>query len=163
MHGIAYRMRFKPPYRTLPSSASLLCRAPASFSGAAADNFAVTRRATRSTKELTMKPTVPCLIIAVTLGVAHGAAAQQAIASDAADMQYCRTLARNYQSLHPVQQGVRASDAVMLNGCESDTKATIAALEHRMADQKIDLPQRPAVAQPPDPLKPNGEMRRLSQ
>jgi hypothetical protein len=34
----------------------------------------------------------------------------------------------------------------MLNGCESDTKATIAALEHRMADQKIDLPQHPAVA-----------------
>ncbi len=124
-----------------------------------------------------MKPTVPCLIIAVTLGVAHAAAAQQAIASDAADMQYCRTLARNYQSLHPVQQGVRASDAVMLNGCESDTKATIAALEHRMADQKIDLPQQPAVAssnvtgqpteswvaQTPAPLKPHGEKRRLSQ
>jgi hypothetical protein len=94
-----------------------------------------------------MKPTVLSLIVAVTLGVAHAAAAQQAIASDAAtDVQYCRTLARTYQSLHPVQQGVRASDAVMLNGCESDTKATIAALEHRMADQKIDLPQHPAVA-----------------
>ena len=93
-----------------------------------------------------MKLTVPCLIIAVTLGVAHAATAQQAIASDAADMQYCRTLARNYQSLHPVQQGVRVSDAVMLNGCESDTNATIGALEHRMADQKIDLPQHPAVA-----------------
>jgi hypothetical protein len=110
-----------------------------------------------------MKPTVPRLIIAVTLGVAHAAAAQQAVASDAADMQYCRTLARNYQSLHPVQQGVRASDAVMLNGCESDTKASIAALEHRMADQKIDLPQHPAVAQTPAPLKPDGEKRRLSQ
>jgi len=93
-----------------------------------------------------MKPTVPCLIIAVTLGVAHAAAAQQAIASDADDVQYCRTLARTYQSLHPVQQGVNVSDAVMLNGCESDTKATIAALEHRLADQKIDLPQHPAVA-----------------
>ncbi len=93
-----------------------------------------------------MKPTVPCLIIAVTLAVAHPAAAQQAIASDASDPEYCRTLARTYQSLHPVQQGVNVSDAVMLNGCESDTKATIAALEHRMADQKIDLPQHPAVA-----------------
>jgi len=123
-----------------------------------------------------MKPTVLSLIVAVTLGVAHAAAAQQAIASDAADMQYCRTLARNYQSLHPVQQGVRASDAVMLNGCESDTKATIAALEHRMADQKIDLPQQAVaisnvtgqptesgVAQTPAPLKPHGEKRRLSQ
>jgi len=100
-----------------------------------------------------MKATVPCLIIAVTLGVAHAAAAQQAIASDAGDMQYCRTLARTYQSLHPVQQGGRASDAVMLNGCDGDTKKTIAALEHRMADQKIDLPQRPAVAQTQAPLK----------
>ena len=110
-----------------------------------------------------MKPIVPCLIIVVTLGVAHAAAAQQAIASDAADRQYCRTLARNYQSLHPVQQGVRVSDAVMMNGCENDTKATIAALEHRMADQKIDLPQQPVVAEPPAPIKPHGEKRRLSQ
>jgi hypothetical protein len=93
-----------------------------------------------------MKLTVPCLIIAVTLGVAHAAAAQQAVASDAADMQYCRALARHYESLHPVQQGVRVADAVMLNGCEKDTKASIGALEHRMADQKIDLPQHPAVA-----------------
>jgi hypothetical protein len=110
-----------------------------------------------------MKPTVPCLVIAVTLGVAHAAVAQQAIAGDAPDMQYCRTLARTYQSLHPVQQGMRVSDAVMLDGCERDTKATIATLERRMAEQKIDLPQHPAVAQTPVPLKPHGEKRRLSQ
>src|SRR5690349_17332774 len=107
-----------------------------------------------------MRPTVPCLIIAIALGVAHAAAAQQAIASDAAEMQYCRTLARNYQSLHPVHQAGTASDAVMQNGCEGDTKAAIAALEHRMADQKIDLPQRPAVAGSPAPLSPQGEKRR---
>jgi len=42
---------------------------------------------------------------------AHAARPSKSIASDAAtDVQYCRTLARTYQSLHPVQQGVRASD-----------------------------------------------------
>jgi len=83
----------------------------------------------------------------------------------------CSTAARLpeiTQSLLPVHQGVRVSDTVMLNGCASDTKATIAALEHRMADEKIDLPQHPAptgseIAQPQAPLKPHGEQRRESQ
>jgi hypothetical protein len=146
MQFIARHIRFKPPYR-ISLSHPLSLVSPILFGSGGRQLLSP------STKELNMKATVPCLIIAVTLGVAHAAAAQQAIAGDAADMQYCRTLARTFQSLHPAQQAPRASDTVMLNGCDGDTKKTIAALEHRMTDQKIDLPQHPGVAQTQAPLK----------
>ena len=91
-----------------------------------------------------MRPTTLSLVAVVALGTASPAGAQQT--ADAAAIDYCRALQRTYESLHPVQQGRRVSEATLPSGCTSDTRATIAALERKFADQKIDLPPHPAMA-----------------
>lgn len=42
-----------------------------------------------------------------------------------------------------------ASDVVLLSRCDTDTQATITALEHKLKDKKIDLPSDGRMAQPP--------------
>jgi hypothetical protein len=92
---------------------------------------------------------VICLSIipALSLGLAFQASAQQTAASTvAADSKYCSTLARTYQSMHPVTQPMPASDAVLLTTCDADPRGTIVALQKRFANKHLDVPQDPALA-----------------
>jgi hypothetical protein len=93
-----------------------------------------------------------CLVVGVVSGFPVVAAAQQNAAEGrAADIKYCNALVRSYQSTHPVQQGMPASDAVTLTRCDSDPRPTIAELERKLTDRKITLPpnDRGVAQQPP--------------
>jgi hypothetical protein len=69
------------------------------------------------------------------------AAAQQSVAKGSpSDIKYCDALAK---------EGMAASDVVLLSRCDTETQATISALEHKLKDKKIDLPPDGRVAQPP--------------
>ena len=65
------------------------------------------------------------------------------------DIKYCNSLGRSYSSLFPVQEGMSASDVMTLAGCDTQTQATIAVLQKKLADKKIDLPHDDRIAQPP--------------
>jgi hypothetical protein len=65
------------------------------------------------------------------------------------DIKYCNALAKSYSSLFPVQEGMPAADVVTLSRCDSDPQATIAALERKLKDKKIELPSDARIAQPP--------------
>jgi hypothetical protein len=93
-----------------------------------------------------------CLVMAAVSGFPVVAAAQQNAAEGrAADIKYCNALVRSYQSTHPVQQGMPASDAVTLSRCNTDPQPTIAELERKLTDKKITLPadDRGVAQQPP--------------
>ena len=89
-----------------------------------------------------------CLVTGLGLGIAVSALAQNAAGGAAGDVKYCNALARSYQGMVPVQAGMPASDVVLLSRCESEPKATIAALEKKLTDKKIDLPHDDRIAQP---------------
>jgi hypothetical protein len=61
----------------------------------------------------------------------------------------CNALAKSYQSLFPTQEGMPVGDVVTLSRCNTEPKATIALLEKKLADKRIDLPHDDRVAQPP--------------
>jgi hypothetical protein len=44
---------------------------------------------------------------------------------------------------------VPAADFITLSRCDSDTQATIAALERKLKDKNVELPPDDRVAQPP--------------
>jgi len=89
------------------------------------------------------------LMTALAFGLPLAATAQQSVAKGTpSDIRYC-ALAKSYSSLFPAQEGMAASDVVLLSRCDSDTQATIVALEHKLKDKKIDLPSDGRVAQPP--------------
>jgi hypothetical protein len=46
----------------------------------------------------------------------------------------------------PTQEGMLASDVVMLSQCDSNARATIPALEKKLADKKLPLPADERVA-----------------
>ena len=84
----------------------------------------------------------------VATGFALTASAQQSAGSDSqADSKYCSTLAKLYQSMYPVQEGMSASDVTLIDGCATNTRATIGALQKKLTDKKIALPPEPGVAQ----------------
>ena len=90
-----------------------------------------------------------CLMTGLAFGLPFAAAAQQNIAKGTpADIKYCNALAKSYSSLYPVQEGMTAADAATLSRCDSDPQATIAALERKLKDKKIELPSDARVAQP---------------
>ena len=90
------------------------------------------------------------LMTALAFGLPLAATAQQSVAKGTpSDIRYCDALAKSYSSLFPAQEAMAASDVVLLSRCDSDTQATIAALEHKLKDKKIDLPSDGRVAQPP--------------
>ena len=90
------------------------------------------------------------LMTALAFGLPLAATAQQSVAKGTpSDIRYCDALAKSYSSLFPAQEAIAASDVVLLSRCDSDTQATIAALEHKLKDKKIDLPSDGRVAQPP--------------
>ena len=91
-----------------------------------------------------------CLVAGLGLGMATSAFAQSAAGGPAGDVKYCNALARSYQGMVPVQEGMPASDVVLLSKCESEPKATIAPLERKLTDKKVDLPHDDRIAQPPN-------------
>jgi hypothetical protein len=91
-----------------------------------------------------------CLMTGLVLSLPLAASAQQTVAKGTpADIKYCNALAKSYSSMFPVQEGMAASDVVTLSRCDSDTQSTIAALEKKLGDKKIALPQDDRIAQPP--------------
>ncbi|SRR5260370_27736052 len=91
-----------------------------------------------------------CLMTGLAFGLPFAAAAQKNVAKGTpSDIKYCNALARAYSSLYPVNEGMPVADATTLSRCDSDPQATIAALERKLKDKKIDLPPDDRVAQPP--------------
>jgi hypothetical protein len=90
-----------------------------------------------------------CLMTGLAFGLPFAASAQQGSAGGAEDVKYCNSLVRSYQSLIPAQEVGLASDAVALTRCDAEPKATIAFLEKKFADKKMDLPHDNRAAQPP--------------
>ncbi len=50
---------------------------------------------------------------------------------------------------HPANEAMTAADATTLSRCDSDPQATIAALERKLKDKKIELPPDDRIAQSP--------------
>jgi hypothetical protein len=91
-----------------------------------------------------------CLMTSLVLGLPFAAAAQQNVArATSADIEYCHALSRSYSYLWSTNEGMPVGEAFMLGQCDTDTQKTIATLEKRMKDQKIELPPRQDVAQSP--------------
>jgi hypothetical protein len=91
-----------------------------------------------------------CLMTGLAFGLPFAAGAKQNVArATPSDIKYCNALAKSYSSMYPVQEGMSGADAVTLSRCDSDPQATIAALEKKLKDKKIDLPPDERVAQPP--------------
>ena len=90
-----------------------------------------------------------CLMTGLAFGLPFAAAAQNIAKGTPSDIKYCNALAKSYSSLFPAQQGMPVADATILSRCDSDTQATIAALERKLKDKKIDLPPDDRVAHTP--------------
>jgi hypothetical protein len=90
-----------------------------------------------------------CLMTGLALGLPFAASAQQSAAGSPGDVKYCNALARSYQTLWPLQEGMPVGDVVALSRCDTEPKPVIAMLEKKLADKKIDLPHDDRVAQPP--------------
>jgi hypothetical protein len=90
-----------------------------------------------------------CLMTGLAFGLPFAAAAQNVAKGTPSDIKYCNALARSYSSLYPVQEGMTAADVAILSRCDSDPQATIAALERKLKDKKIDLPPDDRVAHTP--------------
>src|SRR5258708_7516835 len=94
-----------------------------------------------------------CLMTGLAFGLPFAAAAQNVAKGSPGDIKYCTPWAGSYSSLYPAQEGMPVADAAILGRCDSDTRATIAALERKMKDKKIELPHDDRVAQPPGPSR----------
>jgi hypothetical protein len=88
-----------------------------------------------------------CLMAGVALGLPFAASAQQGGGSPG-DIKYCNALAKSYQSMWALQEGMPVSDVVTLSRCDTEARATIPVLEKKLADKKIDLPHDDRIAQP---------------
>jgi hypothetical protein len=94
-----------------------------------------------------------CLMAGLAFGLPFAATAQNVARGGASDVKYCNALAKSYSSMFPTQEGMPVGDVVTLSRCDSDTKATIAALEVKLKDKKIDLPPDERLAQPPGSVR----------
>ena len=91
-----------------------------------------------------------CLVTSLAFGLPFAATAQQDVAKAApSDIEYCHTLSRAYSYMWSTNEGMPVAEAFALGQCDTDTQKTIATLEKRMKDQKIELPPRQGVAQAP--------------
>ena len=128
-HGRGHAMR------SVPSCGIVLCRATNHKSGV--------RRHEVSE--------ILAVMTALAFGLPLAATAQQSVAKGSA-LGY-QVLRRDWprptRACFPRRRGWHASDVVLLSRCDTDTQATIAALEHKLKDKKIDLPSDGRVAQPP--------------
>jgi len=91
-----------------------------------------------------------CLMTGFAFGLPFAAVAQNVAKGTPSDIKYCNARAKSYSSLYPVQEGMTAADVATLSRCDSDAQATIAALEKKLKDKKIDLPPDDRVAHTPD-------------
>ena len=96
-----------------------------------------------------MKTAKICLMAGLAFGLPFAATAQNVARGGPSDIKYCNALAKSYSSMFPTQEGMPVCAAVTLSLCYSDTQATIAALETKLKDKKIDLPPDERLAQPP--------------
>jgi hypothetical protein len=97
-----------------------------------------------------MKCISVCVLTSLSFVVPVCASAQQNAAGGApSDVKYCGELAKAYQSMYSVQQGMPVSDVVTLSQCDSDPKGTIVALRKKLTDKKIDIPHEAGVALQP--------------
>jgi hypothetical protein len=60
------------------------------------------------------------------------------------DISYCKALGRTYSRLFPVQEGMPATDVTTMDRCDIDPQASIATLEKKLRDKKIELPPHEA-------------------
>src|SRR3981081_3997951 len=90
-----------------------------------------------------------CLMTGLALGLPFAASAQQNVAGSPGDIKYCNALAKSYQSMWSMQEGMPGGDVAAVRRGDSEPKQTIALLEKKLADKKIDLPHDDRVAQPP--------------
>jgi len=91
-----------------------------------------------------------CLMTGLAFGLPFAAAAQHNVATGTpSDIKYCNALAKSYSSMFPVNEGMPVADVILLSRCDSDPQATIAALERKLKDEKIELPPDNGIAQPP--------------
>src|SRR4051794_2189390 len=86
------------------------------------------------------------LATGLVIGIPCVGFAQQSKGSPS-DIEYCDALSKVYSSLFPVMEGMPASDAVTMNRCNTDTRASIATLEEKLRDKKIEPPPHESVAQ----------------
>jgi|SRR5580704_11739498 hypothetical protein len=92
-----------------------------------------------------------CLMTSLVFGLPFAATAQQDVAkASPSDIQYCHTLSHAYSYMWSNNEGMPVAEAFALGQCDTDTQKTIATLEKRMKDQKIELPPRHDLAQSPD-------------
>ena len=90
-----------------------------------------------------------CLMTGLAFGLPFAAFAQQNVAGSPGDIKYCNALAQTYQRMWSMQEGMPVADVVALGRCDTEPKATIAMLEKKLTDKKIDLPRDDRIAQPP--------------
>jgi hypothetical protein len=97
-----------------------------------------------------MKIVKLCLMTGLAFGLSFAAAAQQNVAKGTpSDIEYCHTLSHAYSYMWSNNEGMPVAEAFLLGQCDTDTQKTIATLEKKMEDQKIELPPRQGVAQAP--------------
>ena len=75
-----------------------------------------------------MKIVGSCLMTALVFGLPFAASAQQS-GADRRDIKYCNALAKSYQTLWPLQEGMPVGDVVALSRCDTEPKPVIAMLE----------------------------------
>jgi hypothetical protein len=91
-----------------------------------------------------------CLMTGLAFGLSVAAAAQHHVARGTpSDIKYCNALAKSYSSLYPANEAMTAADATTLSRCDRDPQATIAALERKLKDKKMELPPDDRIAQSP--------------
>jgi hypothetical protein len=93
-----------------------------------------------------MKFVQACLVTGLVIGIPCVGFAQQSKGSPS-DIKYCDALSKAYSSLFPAMEAMPASDAVTMNRCDTDTRASIAALEKKLKGKKIEPPPHESVAQ----------------
>jgi hypothetical protein len=91
-----------------------------------------------------------CLMTSLAFGLPFAATAQQSVAKGSpSDIEYCNALGKAYSSMWSANEAMPVAAATAISRCNTDTQATIAALEGKLRDQKIELPPHRVVAQPP--------------
>jgi hypothetical protein len=83
-------------------------------------------------------------------GLPFAANAQPNVAkATPSDIEYCNALGKAYSRMFPVQEGMTAADVTTISRCDTDPRTSIATLERKLKNQRIELPPHEGVAQPP--------------
>ncbi|WP_296381507.1 hypothetical protein [Reyranella sp.] len=85
-------------------------------------------------------------LVALVIALPGVALAQTQRETRSADGEYCKALARKYNSLLPAIAAPVAENALIASDCASDPTRTIATLEAKMKASHFDLPPRQEFA-----------------